>query len=322
MVLPGMTNATTGSRTGASGDEIRVCALQPALRPPCESPWEALRRVQLQMETIAATETVDVFVLPELAPLGYSEDTFAKFLPVNAANQAMYQEFDILFRILAQKLQAYVCYGTIGWSVPTHNEWCDPMDEGDIPRMSIRQVVVDRLGNQVAIYDKTNLCDYGDCAETRFFQPGPASHPTSFQIRSRDGRRTFRFGLLICADMRYPDLARKLTGDAKHRVDCILQPAAFVRDCSFRTWCSFRETRAVENSIFWIGVNYSGTDFGESSIVPPWVDGDHEPIKLGCEVGYVIGRVTRCALDHARNNLPFYSHLLLEEALKARAQNR
>jgi predicted amidohydrolase len=321
-IVPTMQIAATGTQSGASlstGGEVRVCALQPALRPPSESPWDALLRVKRQMEAIAETEAVDMFVLPELSPIGYSEDTFARFLPINAANQAMYQEFDRILQITARNLQAFICYGTIGWSTPCNLEGQQgPAADSRIPRMFIRQVVVDRLGAQVVCYDKSYLCDYGVCAETRFFQPGPASRPTSFQVTTRDVSSSFSFGLVICADMRYPGLVRKLTADSQHRVDCILQPAAFARDSSFRTWSSFRETRAVENSIFWIGVNYSGSDFGESSIVPPWVDEEHEPITLGREEGYLIGRVTRLTLDHARNTLPFYRNLVLEESVKIR----
>jgi predicted amidohydrolase len=294
---------------------IFVCALQLALRSPEESPWDALVRAQRQMETIATCDSVDMFVLPELAPMGYSEDTFSKYLPINATNQAMYQEFDRFFQVTARKLHSYICYGTIGWSYENRNI---AMIRLGIPKLFIRQIVVDRLGTQIACYDKTYLCNYGDCAEIRYFQPGPASVPTSFPVYSRDRMNMYRFGLLICSDMRYPNLSRSLTAEAEHRVDCILQPAAFVRDCSFRTWSSFRESRAVENSIFWIGVNYAGSNYGETSIVPPFVDQDHEPISLDCDEGYVIGRVARNTLDHARTQFPFYRTLLLEESIKLR----
>ena len=304
-------NATMDLRSSP----VFVCALQVALRPPNESPWDALLRVESQMESIAASDTVDVFVLPELAPIGYSEDTFSKYLPINPANQAMYQEFDRFFQVAARKFNSYICYGTVGWSYDNRNM---TMIRLGLPRLFIRQIVVDRLGTQVACYDKTYLCNYGECAESRYFQPGPASTPTSFAVYSRDRSSVYRFGLLLCSDMRCPNLARTLTSDPEHCVDCILQPCAFVRDCSFRTWSSFRETRAVENSIFWIGINYSGTNYGETSIIPPFVDDDHLPISLECEEGFVIGRVARSTLDHARTQFPFYRNLMMEGSMKFR----
>ena len=39
-------------------------------------------------------------------------------------------------------------------------------------RFTIRQVVVDRNGSIICKYDKSHLCDYGDCAETRYFHSG------------------------------------------------------------------------------------------------------------------------------------------------------
>jgi nitrilase len=233
--------------------------------------------------------------------LGYSEDTFARFLPITTENQVSYQLIDRAFAETARRLKVYICYGTIGWFRSQAENRED---------LTIRQVVVDRLGQQVAVYDKTHLCDYGVCAETRFFRPGPASRPVSFPVETASGG-SFRLGLLICADMRYPELARQLTKE--HLVDGIIQPAAFARDCSFRTWKSFRETRAVENSVYWIGVNYSGKNYGDSCIVPPWVDEAHEPITMGCEEGYIVGCLSRSSLDHARSTMPFYRNLLREE---------
>jgi len=287
-------------------DEVRVCALQPFLRASFETPLDAVLQIQHQMQVIASTEAVDLFVLPELSPIGYSEHTFAHYLPVTLENQRMYREIDQVFQETARSLGTYICYGTIGY---TNN----PNNVHAPPKLSIRQVVVDRSGLQIAVYDKMHLCDYGACAETRFFQPGPFSHPVSFQVTSRLNSSSFRFGLLICADMRYPELSRALAQE--HRVDCILQPAAFARDCSFRTWSSFRETRAVENSVYWVGVNYAGADFGESSVVAPWVDQDHEPLTLGREQGYAIGRICRSTLDQVRNTMPFYRNLLGEKSI-------
>ena len=320
MLPPRPDHLTSMSKVGLHGhwppvqlDEIRVCALQPYLRPIFESPVDAVVRIQHQMQAIASSEIVDLFVLPELAPIGYSEHTFARFLPITSENQRMYCEMDRVFQETARALGVYICYGTIGYNTTSttsnrSNTAADAKTNNTIPPMFIRQVVVDRLGKQIAVYDKTHLCDYGVCAETRFFQPGPHSHPVSFSVTSaRDPRCAFRLGLLICSDIRYPELSRALV--AEHRVDAILQPSAFVRDCSFRTWSSFRETRAVENSVYFVGVNYAGVDFGESSIVAPWVDDDHEPLTLGREQGFVIGRICRSTLDQVRNTMPFHRKL-------------
>jgi predicted amidohydrolase len=293
--LATVASATVSVSPSPPHAEVRVCPLQVKLRRPEESPLEATFRVLEMMETIAANteEKKDLFVLPELCPIGYSEDTFSRYLPVNERNRALYRNIDALFQQAARKLQVYICYGTIGWDAAN--------------RLFIRQVVIDRSGQHAAVYDKIHLCDYGDCSETRFFSPGPVNQAVSFTIDDQKGS-TFRFGLLLCADMRYPLLSRKLA--AQERVDCILQPAAFARDCSFRTWVSFRESRAVENSVYWIGVNYAGENFGETSVVPPWVDNEHEPQTLGTSEGHLMGRIERSRLEHVRATMPFYGHLM------------
>ena len=79
------------------------------------------------------------------------------------------------------------------------------------------------------------------------------------------------------------------------------------------------ETRAVENSIYWIGVNYSGSNYGMTTIVPPFVDNDHEPVKLDCGEGHLIGSVSRKTLTETRAQMPFYRNLTLEELIKTPA---
>ena len=152
-------------------------------------------------------------------------------------------------------------------------------------KKTIRQAIVNDRGEEVSFYDKRFLCNYGVCSETRFFSPGEGF--CSFDCRD------FRIGIVICADMRYASLSSRLAGAEEHRVDIILQPAAFARDVSFRTWKSFRETRAVENSVYWVGVNYSGVDFGETSINPPWIDESHEPSALNTNEGVLVGNIHR-----------------------------
>lgn len=263
-------------------DSLKVCGLQPMLRADDESPLEATQRVV----NLMTDNTVDLYVLPELCPIGYSEDTFAKYLPKTDENKKLLQDIDKALADHAKTLGSFICYGTIGWDDQEH--------------YFIRQKVVNPEGNVVATYDKMYLADYGDCAETRFFTAG--NEPVSFDIQG------YRFGLLICADMRYPLLSRSYASD--HLVDVLLQPAAFSRDLSFRTWKSFRETRAVENAVYFMGVNYGGGSFGESSLVPPWVDEDHEPLVLTEPVGALLGHIERKMLSEARSDLPFHAEMM------------
>ena len=287
------------SSTNADGDNVLVIgAVQCPLRADDEHPLEATCTAIQLMKQTSHNNNIDLFVLPELAPLGYSEDTFQRYLPSTIENQELYRKIHEQIVNAAMELNAHVSYGTIG--IIQNDAFTEKQDS-----LTIRQVVVaPSTGATIASYDKMLLCDYGDCAETRFFVPG--QELASFSIRN------FRLGIILCADMRNPMYARELT--AKHNVDVLLQPAAFPRDVSFRTWKSFRETRAVENSVYFVGANYSGdNNFGESSFTEPWVDQEHEPIVMGCEAGVLVGRVERLTLNHVRTTMPFFQQALHEK---------
>jgi predicted amidohydrolase len=278
---------------------VDICALQPHGRKPGDSPLDATQRILKHMDDIASKETVDLFVLPQLSPVGYSEDTFRNYLPRTPAMQSMYHQIGFAFASKACKLQVFISYGTIGWR---------PRADGTLS-FFIRQVVLDRSGQVVSSYDKVHLKDYGNSAETRYFERGSTECATVFTING------LRFGTLLCADMRYPNLCRNLVRD--QLVDVLLQPAAFSRDdSSFRTWKSFRETRAVENSVYFVGVNYAGESYGETSFVPPWVDDEHVPLVLRKKEAYLMGKVERNVLHHVRSAMPFYRHLMHEEGTR------
>lgn len=239
---------------------------------------------------IPFVQLVDVFVLPELCPLGYGADTFTRYMPKNQLIKEMMILIDEAFAVRARRLNVYICFGTIGWK---------ENDAGE-EVYTIRQKVVDRSGTCVAVYDKMFLRDSEQVSESEYFVPGPPT-PVSFQVDQ------FSLGLMICSDVRYPHLARALTRD--HKADAILNPSSFARDRSFRSWKTFREARAMENSVYVIGVNYAGELFGQSSMTPPWMDDEHDPDDLGREDGFLIGKVERCILDLVRTSLPFHRQL-------------
>lgn len=286
--------STTTAIAKSKPTSVRIAAVQPQLRDDDVHPLDAARSVidlmrrEVKDGTSTGERKIELFCLPELCPIGYSEHTFQTYLD----SEDLQQSIAAMMGDFAKESKAYVCYGTIGTKTPT--------TEG----RTIRQVVVNDLGEEIASYDKMFLCDYGDCAETRFFVSG--NNLCSFDCGG------FRFGVIICADMRYPNLSRHLSGCGEHQVDVILQPAAFSRDVSFRTWKSFRETRAVENGVYFVGVNYCGELFGETSTNPPWIDEHHEPTVLGTGEGILIFDIERNALDWARKEMPFYRQLRRE----------
>lgn len=279
---------------------LRIGAVQVPLRQDKVHPLQATRAVIELMVTFQQVENkIELFVLPELCPVGYTEQTFREWLPKTPEIVQVYEKIHQDFCKAAVELQAFICFGTIGRRTDPNI----PGDNGSNVEFTIRQVVVNPQGETVAVYDKMHLCDYGDCAETRFFSSGRKE--CSFDCFG------FRCGILICADMRNPSLSRRLA--AVHKVDVLIQPAAFGRDLSFRTWRSFRETRAVENSVYWIGVNYASSQYGNTSFTEPWVDEDHESRIMGCEPGVLVGNIERGVLARVRSSMPYYKQLLSED---------
>jgi len=77
------------------------------------------------------------------------------------------------------------------------------------------------------------------------------------------------------------------------------------------------ETRAVENSCYFVGVNYGGRRFGGTSMVPPWVDDESDenmPVELGTQDdAHLICRIERGTLNTVRSKFPFHRRLLLSK---------
>jgi len=265
---------------------VRVCCLQLGERSPNESPWDSAQRALACLTSVAINERdVDLFVFPEMAPFGSSQDTFTKYLPLSQEWQKLYQRIDEAFAIQAKELGVFIVYGTIGW----HRRETDRS-----LKFTLQHKVVDRRGKVVAVYDKSYLSD----TEFRFFEAGPRKNIT-FQI---DG---FRFGLLVGDDLKYPNMPRSLARDCD--VDVIIHPSASPVPRYFR------QCRASENAVYVIGVEYSN---GMTVAVPP--DPDHAPVALDSpqdeeeDEGYLLTKIQRAAMQYARLNFPYYRHMKSE----------
>mmetsp|Transcript_30008 Transcript_30008/g.60101 ORF Transcript_30008/g.60101 Transcript_30008/m.60101 type:complete len:131 (+) Transcript_30008:281-673(+) len=90
------------------GKYLTIGAVQPALRPSHLSPIEAAKHVVHLMKEVASKhdkckhKKIDLFILPELCPLGYSEDTFEKFLPRDKSVMETLESIDQLLQSSAK----------------------------------------------------------------------------------------------------------------------------------------------------------------------------------------------------------------------------
>ena len=196
--------------------------------------------VSRQLETSPA----DLVVLPELASIEYSRAAFERLDVLAEPLEGPSYE---IWRPIAQLFNVAIAFGF-------------PRRVGD--QFFITHAVVGPDGKLVGYYDKIYLAQFGASMEKEYFSAG--DRVLTFDIKG------FRCGMLICADIRVPELARTLT--IEHGADVLLHPGAYFRDPSFYSWHDFAVTRALENQLYFVSINRAGRDYGGSIIVPPWVD--------------------------------------------------
>ena len=155
-------------------------------------------------------------------------------------------------------------------------------------------MVFDREGNCVASYDKTHL--FTPMGEDNYFTPG--DHLCRFTL---DGAQC---GIIICYDVRFPELTRTLTVPGLDMLFVVSQWPK-VRTFHLR---SLTTARAIENQMFVVCCNSCGkageTVYGgNSAIIDPWGQtigsaGDKETILAGdCDLS---------VLTDIRNTIPVF----------------
>jgi len=258
---------------------MRVLACQIQI-PAIDSREKQLAHIERTIEKLdnQLTQTpVDLVVLPELSTMEYSAENFQN---IRTFSEALDGETRHRFAALCQRHNVAVCYGM-------------PRQEGD--NAYISQVVLGRDGEYLTHYDKIHTAEYGDAAELKYFTRG--NHLSVFEI---DG---IKAGIIICYDMRFPELIRRLCGEFE--VDLILHPVAFAQDLSFHSWKQFVVSRALENQVYFMSVNQSGEHFGQSILCPPWVDDSVEPVIFGQQEEFRVIEVKREVLDQVRQEIPY-----------------
>ena len=121
--------------------------------------------------------------------------------------------------------------------------------------------VFDREGACVAAYDKTHL--FTPMGEHEYFTPG--DHLCTFTL---DG---VRCALIICYDLRFPELTRSLTLAG---AELLFVPAEWPA-VRMLHWQTLNRARAIENQIFLACCNGCGTAGetvygGHSAVYDPW----------------------------------------------------
>ena len=155
-------------------------------------------------------------------------------------------------------------------------------------------MVFDRSGACVASYDKTHL--FSPMGENDYYTPG--DHLCTFSL---DG---IRCGLVICYDIRFPELVRSL---ALQGIDVLFVVSQWPKD-RIRHLRSITTARAIENQVFVVCCNSCGTAGetvygGNSAVIEPF----GEPLTLAGETEIIVSaNLNMQILETIRSNIPVF----------------
>ncbi len=184
-----------------------------------------------------------------------------------------------------------------------------PLATSDPAHARNTSLAFDPQGRCVARYDKMHLFRFADGSqehdETRTLSAG--NTPVTFDVPSCDGH-TWRVGMSVCYDLRFPELYRALGADL------LLVPSAFTYTTGQAHWDVLLRARAIENLAYVLaaaqgGVHENGRrTWGHSLLLDPW------GLTLGErpeDAGLVMGELDAARLARVRAQLPALSHRVL-----------
>ena len=146
-----------------------------------------------------------------------------------------------------------------------------PLASKDPNRVHNSSPVYDPDGRCVARYDKIHLFrfDNGKEAYDESHTLVAGTQTVAFDLPSVDGH-SYRVGLSVCYDLRFPELYRQL------KADVLLVPSAFTFTTGQAHWEVLLRARAIENLACVVAAAQSGRHengrrtWGHSMIVGPW----------------------------------------------------
>lgn len=155
-------------------------------------------------------------------------------------------------------------------------------------------MVFDRAGECIASYDKTHL--FTPMGEDDYYEKG--DHLCRFKLDGAD------CGLIICYDIRFPELTRSLTVNGLDMLFVVSQWPS-IRTFHLR---SLTVARAIENQMFVVCCNSCGkageTIYGgKSAVIDPW----GETLALASEKEEILSAdCDMHVLDNIRKTIPVF----------------
>jgi len=205
----------------------------------------------------------DMIILPEMFATGFA------YPYINKIAKGYFTELTDLLVNLAYKTNAFI----VGGSIPEFNE-------GKLYNTSIVF-----SPERKALGFARKIHPFSGTDESKYFTGGNKISVISTPLA--------KLGIVICYDIRFPEIARKLTLEG---AEILIVPAQFPRPREHH-WHALLRSRAIENQVFLVGVNRIGgknpEHFGHSIAIDPYGNvldelDDKEGI-LVCEID--LGRI-------------------------------
>ena len=226
----------------------------------------------------------DTLLLPELWRLGFYPKPIRDYADPDGSDARA-----TLSR-LAQRYQVNIVGGSVANAIG--------------PQVFNSCYVFDRLGRLITTYHKTHL--FSPSGEDQDFTAGDKL--VTFQL---DG---VTCGVLICYDIRFPELARRLTLDG---IEILFLPAAWPL-ARLIHWQTLIRARAIENQIFVAACNEAGSLpggeplAGHSALIDPWgeilAEADEGEAILFANLRPVIRQQIRQSMDIQKDRRPDLYH--------------
>lgn len=210
---------------------------------------------KLLKEAVEAAQKPDVIIFPEMWNTGYALTEIHQLADVNGertktflSNFARTHGVNIIGGSIADKKEDRVLNTIYAW---------------------------DREGNEIAEYSKIHLFRLMD--EEKFLHSG--EQLGLFELEGVPA------GAMICYDIRFPELSRKLALDGAR---ILFVPAEWPHP-RLHHWRTLLMARAIENQMYVVSCNRVGTSgttnfFGHSMVIDPWgeilVEGDESEAIL------------------------------------------
>jgi omega-amidase len=180
---------------------------------------------------------------------------------------------------------------------------------GSIPvldngKMYNRAYLLGPDGSVLLTHDKCHLFDVRlrglVTEESAVFTPGDGARVADTALG--------KIGMLICYDIRFPEIARKLSLAG---AEIILVPAAFNTKTGPAHWHVLFRSRAVENQVFVAAASPARNNqagyraYGHSLVVDPW---GTIAAEAGTGQAIVYARLSAAVLEETRARLPLLKH--------------